>query len=357
MIVEQIKLHQSTISLGTDCLAEVLVGLSLERYSSVFVFSQQRIWDFHGAKLMAGLSGLNPAPRLRLIADGEQTKNLVIFGELLSWLAESGADRSSLIVVLGGGVVGDLCGYVAASYMRGIDWVYIPTTLLAQQDASVGGKVAVNLPQGKNLVGVFWEPRAVIIDGLTLETLPTREVNAGYMELLKHGLLHSQELFATVAALPVGNLDFKANMALLAQGLKVKLNIVARDPFEKGERRLLNLGHTLGHAIESYTDYHSFLHGEAVGLGLIYACLLARQLGSSYNFKDLFAAVRLRLPDFAVTEWDSEKILALTTLDKKSVKGVVAWIIPYEPGRVEIVADIEGDQLRAAFQDFVTVMR
>ena len=287
MIHEHIELNNSEITLGVDCLSEALADLRQNPYSAIFLISQQMIWDLHGDKVSAALEGVSPKPRLRLVDDGEQVKNLNSYGELLHWLAEERADRKSLILVLGGGVVGDLSGFVAASYMRGMDWMYIPTTLLSQQDASVGGKVAVNLPHGKNLVGVFWDPKHVIIDASVLHTLPTREVNAGYMEMIKHGMLRDEDLFQRIARLPADVSDWSQHLPLLADGLRVKVDVVREDPFEKDKRRLLNLGHTMGHALESFTNYKSFLHGEAVGIGLVYASILSRKLGGDYDFTAL----------------------------------------------------------------------
>lgn len=352
-----IELHRSTIELGYECIPECLADCDLGRYSSVFVISQERVWSLHGHRVAASMERLDRPMRLRLIPDGESTKRLAVFGELLTWLATEGADRFSLIVVLGGGVVGDLSGFVAASYMRGIDWIYIPTTLLAQQDASVGGKTGVNLPEGKNLVGAFWEPRKVIIDGATLHSLPEREIHAGYMEFLKHALLHGEALYRQVAAMAPGRIDFREQLDLLARGLQVKVDIVARDPLEKGDRRLLNLGHTLGHAIESYTEYRQFLHGEAVGLGMVYVACLAQLLGSPYDFSALVEAVKARVATAGLEDWDADRLIALTQLDKKGVKGNVAWIIPFAPGNVQIVQGIEAARLHQAYRAFVERMR
>jgi len=232
-----------------------------------------------------------------------------------------------------------------------MQWLYIPTTLLAQQDASVGGKVGVNLPIGKNLVGAFWDPLMVIIDSAVLATLPLREVNAGYMELLKHGMLQSPELYRRIAALPLQP-DWSLHLPLLAEGLKVKVGIVSEDPFEKGRRRLLNLGHTLGHALESFTAYRTLLHGEAVGLGLVYATMVAARSGSGCDWSALYRAVRLRLPAFDARGWERGRILDLTQHDKKGVKGKVAWVLPRAPGQVDIVADIPRATLAAAFDEF-----
>ncbi len=356
LILERIQLNRSLITLGTGCIEEALKATPPEQYSSCFVVSQQNIWDLHGDRVWRAIGSLSPQPRLRMVPDGEETKNLEVFGELLSWLAESGADRRSLMLVPGGGVVGDLSGFVASSYMRGIDWFYIPTTLLAQQDASVGGKVAVNLPKGKNLVGRFWDPRAVIIDSEVLATLPARQVNAGYMELLKHGMLRGESLFERILEIP-GNPDWSEWMPLLSEGLKVKVGIVKEDPFEKDRRRLLNLGHTFAHALESYTGYQLFLHGEGVGLGLIYAALLSRHLGGAYDWSPLFQVVKARVPRFEMRAWDRHALLDRTHADKKGVKGIVPWIIPRKPGKVDIVKGVSRDILVRALDEFWELVR
>jgi len=356
MILEQLEVNGSLLTFGTDCFGEALQATPPDGYSSVFVISQQNIWDLHGASLAQALQKVSCPVSMRMLPDGEGIKNLGTFGELLSWLADKGADRKSLIIVLGGGVVGDLSGFVAASYMRGMPWIYIPTTLLAQQDASIGGKVAVNLPQGKNLVGQFWDPRAVIIDSMVLGTLPQRQVNAGYMEFLKHGILKSEDLYQRILQVP-DQPDWSQEMALLAMGLKVKVDIVKEDPFEKNIRRLLNLGHTFGHALESYTGYKQFLHGEAVGLGLVFAGLLSTRLGGAYDWSDMIGVVKSRVPAFQVGGWDRKTILDLTLLDKKGVKGIVSWIIPYKPGKVEIVNGVERHILEDTFEEFMKQMR
>ncbi|MDJ0838469.1 MAG: 3-dehydroquinate synthase family protein [Acidobacteriota bacterium] len=356
MILEHIELNKSRVTFGNECFEEVLRELDLAAYSACFIISQQKIWDFHGDRLAAAVKACGVEPKIRMVPDGESTKNLGVFGELLHWLADHRADRRSVVLVLGGGVVGDLSGFVAAAYMRGMDWIYVPTTLLSQQDASIGGKVAVNLPHGKNLVGHFWDPRAVIIDSSVLATLPEREVNAGYMEFLKHGMLESESLYRRVADLPVAVPDWSAHMPLLAEGLKVKVRVVREDPFEKGLRKTLNLGHTLGHAIEAYTEYKTFLHGEAVGLGLIYVTMVAKRLGGTYDWTGLEDVVRPRVPPVGCAAWDRDKMLDLTLLDKKGVSGIISWIIPFAPGKVEIVKGVDRAVLRDALDEFVEVM-
>jgi len=356
MILETLDLNKSRITFGNDCFVEVLSARNLSSYSKVFIISQQKIWALHGDRLLQAVTAGGVTPLMRMVADGEGTKNLKVFAELQEWIAENRGDRRSVILVLGGGVVGDLSGFVASAYMRGMDWIYIPTTLLSQQDASIGGKVAVNLPHGKNLVGHFWDPAAVIIDSSVLATLPQREVNAGYMEFLKHAILDSESLYQRVAALPVIVEDWSQHMPLLAEGLKVKVRTVQEDPFEHGMRRLLNLGHTLGHAIEAYTGYEKYLHGEAVGFGLIYSAMVAGRLGHAYDWQDLHEAVKTRVPKLDCDNWDLDKLLDLTLLDKKGVKGIVAWIIPHAPGHVAIQKDISRDILKEALLEFVALM-
>lgn len=357
MILETLKLHDSLITIGTHCVAEALrdEALDFHAYSSVFVISQARVWELHGQWLLEAFQPWDLQPECFLMPEGEGNKSLAVFGQVHTWLATKGADRRSLLVILGGGVPGDLGGFVAATYMRGIHWLYIPTTLLAQQDASVGGKVAVNLPEGKNLVGHFWDPRAVIIDSHVLATLPQREINAGYMELLKHGMLRDKELFQEVLGLPTAP-EWSQVLPVLAAGLKVKVEVVRQDPHEKNQRRLLNLGHTFGHALESFTGYGQFLHGEAVGIGLIYATLLAEHLGETYPWSPLTGPVMQRLPEFDTDHWDRQALLDLTARDKKGIKGVVSWIIPREPGKVEIVPGLPRAVMERAYDDLLATL-
>lgn len=354
---ERIDLPPSTLWIGDRCLTDVFTQIDWSGISRVFVISQAPVWQHHGDWLCASLQAAAVTFEHHLIADGEQVKNLAEFERLMHLLANRGADRKSLLIVLGGGVVGDLCGMVAAAYMRGMRWLYIPTTLLAQQDASIGGKVAVNLPQGKNLVGFFWPPDHVVICPHVLETLPQREINAGYMELLKHGMLHHDELYHAIAHLPLTVPDWLDYLPLLINGLKVKVAIVREDPTEQNQRRLLNLGHTLGHAIENVTGYQTLLHGEAVGLGLIYAACLGQELGGEYDWSLLIKAVRSRLPQIDYQAWQPEELLARTRLDKKGVAGVVTWIVPFAPGHVELMAGIEDSVLQRALDRFFATLR
>lgn len=211
------------------------------------------------------------------IPRGEKSKSLKVMTDLLSFLAEKKVPRSATIIGLGGGVVGDLAGFVAATYLRGVAFVQIPTTLLAMVDSSVGGKTGVNLPEGKNLVGAFHQPRLVIADLATLDTLPPREFSAGMAEVIKYGMIADPELFHLVATgLPPNHPELAR---VIARCVEIKARIVERDEFETGsERALLNFGHTIGHAIEKATGYNTYLHGEALALGLRAATWLSIQV-------------------------------------------------------------------------------
>ena len=353
MIDYRTGLHDSRIVQGHQCFHEALGELDWQTFSSVFVVSQDIVWGFHGNALATALRERNQPFLHYLLEDGESIKSLTVFGQLHQWLADQKADRKSLLVVLGGGVVGDLVGFVAATYMRGIRWVYLPTTLLSQQDASVGGKVAVNLPQGKNLVGRFWNPLMVVIDTSVLSTLPGREIHAGYMELLKHGMLAGPELYGDIAAMPDGITDWQEHGALLWRGLQVKMEIVNEDPYEKDRRRLLNLGHTFGHALESAFGYRNLLHGEAVGIGLLFAAALAEIMTGKIVWEELAGAILPRLPPLNLQAWDCDRLLDLTRLDKKGIAGRVSWIVPHRPGVVEIVSGIDDSMLKAAYRELM----
>src|SRR6202008_1885970 len=275
--------------------------------------------------------------------DGEPTKRLVTVEALADKLAKLGADRKAVIVALGGGIVGDVGGLLASLYMRGIELVQIPTTVLAQVDASIGGKTAVNLGAGKNMVGTFPHPRIVLIDPTVLKTLPDREFRAGLYEALKCGVIGNVELFlrfeqnrARILKRDLGELEW-----LIAHSVKLKAEVVSADEHEGGLRRVLNLGHTIGHALESETGYRKLLHGEAVAWGMIAATNIALSVGRT----DSVTAGRIadavlslgRLPEVNVS---SRKILARLQSDKKTQNGVVHFILPREIGKVEVASDV-----------------
>jgi len=246
----------------------------------VFVVTSPEIWKLWGETLLGGFSALGEkaGPVVLQVPAGEQHKRLATVERLLEEMAEAGADRDSVLLAFGGGVIGDMTGYVAASYMRGIRYVQVPTTLLAQVDSSVGGKTGVNLAAGKNLVGAFYHPLAVYADIDLLATLPEAELRAGLQESVKAGIIRDKALFEFMEAQSEAVLagDKAALLRVVADSVRMKAEVVSLDEREGGLRMILNLGHTLGHAIEAATQYKVLLHGEAVAWGMLAAIDIAR---------------------------------------------------------------------------------
>lgn len=296
-----------------------------------------------GSKLLAALTTADFNPVVFEMPDGETRKKLATVERLAGKLIKHGADRNSAILAFGGGVVGDVAGLLASLYMRGIDLVQIPTTVLAQVDAAVGGKTGVNLPAGKNLLGTFHQPRAVLIDPAVIATLPEREFHAGLYEALKCGVIGNRDLFRQFEE----NKDriLKRDPVLLERiitdSVQLKANVVSADERENGLRRVLNFGHTIGHALEAETAYRKLLHGEAVGWGMIAATNISLAVGRT----DSVTAGRIadavlglgRLPQLQV---NSRKVLARLRSDKKTRNGVVHFVLPREVGKVEIMEGI-----------------
>jgi 3-dehydroquinate synthase len=272
--------HPYDIHIGPGLLGRLGEFVARLRPSRFLIVTDPRVGALYAARAQAALRGVAPTTTFEL-AGGETGKDMRAVEAVLDALLGAGADRKSVVIALGGGVVGDIAGFAAAIFMRGIRFVQVPTTLLAQVDSSVGGKTGVNHPRGKNLIGAFHQPEMVIADTETLRTLPPRELSAGLAEVLKHGLLADAGYFEQIS----GDLsrllacDEKALAAAIARSCEIKASIVARDEKESGERALLNLGHTFGHAIEALTGYERWLHGEAVGCGLCLAADLSQRLG------------------------------------------------------------------------------
>lgn len=286
---------------------------------------------------------------------GEAFKTLDSFGQAIDALARLGARRDACVLALGGGVVGDLAGFAAACWMRGIDCIQLPTSLLAMVDSSVGGKTAVDLPQGKNLVGAFHPPRAVLADTTTLRTLPARELRAGLAEVVKYGALGDADfldwLESHADALLAGD-DATLTQAI-ARSCRHKAAIVARDPFERGERALLNLGHTFGHAIETEQGYGGLNHGEAVAVGMVLAARLSQALGLSqaHDTQRLRALLtRLQLPVNLPPGLSPDHLLAHMRLDKKALAGGLRFILWRGVGRAEVCPDVPESAVRSVLQ-------
>ena len=301
------------------------------------------------ARAMAALAGLQSASLV--LPDGEQYKNLDHCAAVFDALAALKANRDACIVALGGGVIGDLAGFAAATWMRGIDFIQIPTTLLAQVDSSVGGKTGVNLAAGKNLVGAFHQPRAVVIDTGTLATLPDREYRSGLAEVVKYGAIGDVEFFAWLErhAAALAARDDAAIGEAIARSCLHKAGVVARDEREDGERALLNFGHTFGHALETSAGYGTLLHGEAVAIGMQLAARLSAALGrapvaDADRLERLLTA--LDLPVALPPGHDPEHLVALMRLDKKNVSGRLRLILWRGIGEAQMVPDVEEAAIR-----------
>src|ERR1700691_450555 len=343
--------YQARIENGLLARAGALLVELLPQSSSVFVVTVPPVRRRWGTKLIRSLVSAGFKPQVVQMPDGEPAKKLAIIETLAERLVRLGADRKAVLIALGGGVVGDVTGLLASLYMRGVELVQGPTTVLAQVDASVGGKTGVNLGAGKNLLGTFHHPRVVLIDPEVLRTLPNREFRAGLYEALKCGIIGDMDLFLRFEQKRAQILkrDPVELEGLIAQSVKLKAEVVSADEREGGLRRVLNLGHTIGHALEAETGYRKLLHGEAVAWGMIAATNIALGVGRT----DSVTAGRIadavlslgKLPEVNVS---ARKILARLQTDKKTQNGVVHFILPREIGKVEVATDVpEGAVLQA----------
>lgn len=330
------------IHIGAGLLGQPRLWQPWLKGRHVLVISDVNVAPHYLALLQAGLA--EHRHEALVLPAGEQEKTLQRFGDALAALAALGASRDATVIALGGGVVGDLAGFAAACWMRGIRFVQVPTTLLAMVDSSVGGKTAVDLPQGKNLVGAFHQPSGVLADIDTLATLPQRELCAGLAEVVKYGALGDAAFFAWLEAHAEALLarDSVALTEAIAHSCATKAAIVARDETEQGERALLNLGHTFGHAIETEQGYDGLLHGEAVAVGMVLAAQLSARLGLApgSDTKRLATLLdRLTLPTTIPAGLDPQRLLQCMRLDKKSVSGVIKLILWRGVGDAFIASD------------------
>ena len=335
-------------------LHQRLVKLTGGRPFRPFLITSPNIWKFWSEQVRASFPEAQ-SPTVLFVPPGEKHKRLATVGELAEQLAHSGADRDALLIAFGGGVIGDMTGFLAAIYMRGVPFVQIPTTLLAQVDSSVGGKTGVNLAAGKNLVGSFNQPKAVYADIDLLSTLPAAELRAGLQESIKAGIIQNAKLFSYLAGKKelVLSGDLDALTRAIAASIQVKANVVAADEKERpgGPRMTLNFGHTIGHAIEAATGYKKLLHGEAIGWGMIAALHAGLNRGSITREQFARMANLIMaygpLPRFRAT---AEQLVALTSSDKKRRSGRRAFVLPAGIGSTRIVFDVTDPELLAATQ-------
>ena len=312
------------------------------------IVSNPTVWPLYGKEIESAVKKSGADVCHALIPDGEKYKNLTELEKLLDNLVEQKLDRSSLMIALGGGIVGDVTGFAAASFMRGIPFIQIPTTLLAQVDSSVGGKTGVNLAAGKNLVGAFYQPKMVFINHNTLATLPIRECRAGYAEVIKTGVIYDTKLFEKLEtetknifnALAAGSPEKAAALPeIIKRCCEIKAEVVAQDEHERGVRAILNYGHTFAHAVEMLTNYKQFVHGEAVAIGMHAAAVFANKLGlcgsELINRQKMLietAGLPTKFPGL-----DTEEVMEAFYHDKKTTVSGLKFVLPTKIGKVEIV--------------------
>jgi len=337
------------ILIGPGLIDDPAVVAEAVRAPDVLVVTNEVVGPLYLDRLLASLRGKRAASVV--LPDGEQHKTLEVMGRVLDALVLGRMNRDACVAALGGGVVGDIAGFAAACYQRGIDFVQVPTTLLAQVDSSVGGKTGVNHPGGKNLIGAFHQPRAVVSDTATLATLPTRELRAGLAEVIKYGLIADLEFLAWLEdELPaLLALEPAALAHAIRRSCEIKAEIVAEDEREHGRRALLNLGHTFGHAIETAAGYGEWLHGEAVGVGMLLAADLSRRLGwigeaDLARVRELL--VRAGLPVTA-PPIGAARALDLMGMDKKVLAGRIRLVLLAPLGAGVVSGDYPADALRA----------
>ena len=354
--VDLIRIDVATPSRRYPVLVGENLALRLHEHLDAFGFpphrvvvSSPRVWRLHGDRVPACPGGCPPV----IVPDGERSKHLRTVLRVYDGLIAAAADRGSGVVAVGGGVIGDMAGFAAATYLRGVPIAHVPTTLLAQVDSAVGGKTGVNLHEGKNLVGAFHQPSAVLVDPGFLGTLSGREYRAGLYEAVKYGVACSADLFARMEREldALAARDTSAAIPMIVECCRIKSTIVSEDERESGVRRVLNFGHTAGHAFEAVTAYRRFKHGEAVARGMRVALALARAreaiTESDANRAEMLLARLGRLP--AIADLRTTDLLAAVARDKKVVDGRLHFVLPTGIGRVEIVTDVTTEELRAAF--------
>jgi 3-dehydroquinate synthase len=337
------------VTIGDGVLDRVGATLDeLDLPARRFVVSSPLVWRLHGARLGHVLGLVEPI----LVADGERNKQLPTVVRIYDALLRANADRASAVITFGGGVISDMAGFAAATYLRGVALVHVPTTLLAQVDAAIGGKVGVNHPLGKNLIGAFYQPHAVLIDPAVLGTLPRREFRAGLYEVIKYGMTSSGPLFDRIArerkAIFARDADVLA--AMIAESCRLKAEVVSGDEREAGPRRILNFGHTAGHAIEAVTKFRRFRHGEAVAYGMLVAAQLAvsREALAERDRKALADLVASLGPLPPIADLSAAQILEAVKHDKKIVAGKLHFVLPTAIGATTIVDDVSEEELAAA---------
>ena len=347
--------HQYHVTIAAHAL-EQLGDIAHARapHKTCALIGDEHVLNVHGAKAIGSLTAAGYDAITHPIPPGENHKHLDTVRAAYDTMLDHKLERKSPVIALGGGVVGDMAGFVAATYLRGVPFVQCPTTLLEMVDASVGGKVGVNVPQGKNLIGAFHQPVAVVIDPLVLQTLAPRELRCGMAECVKHGVIRDGKLFRWIDEnwAKIQAIDTKALVELISRNVAIKAAVVMEDEKESGVRAHLNFGHTFAHAIEATSGYGQIEHGEAVALGMVAATHLAIDAGicEANLLEPLIGLLeKIGLPTSAALV-ETEALLAAMRLDKKVADSKIRLVLPTKMGRVTIVNDIDDDAIAAAWE-------
>jgi 3-dehydroquinate synthase len=339
-----------SVIIGTDTIDGLGRELDAARLGARRILvSSERVWDFHGARFRK--IGADKTPIL--IEDGERYKNLNTVARILDALVKAQADRSTVLVAVGGGVIGDMVGFSAATYLRGIPIVHVPTTLLAQVDSAIGGKTGVNHPLGKNLIGSFHAPSLVVADPIVLGTLPRREFRAGLYEVIKYGVIAEPALLDRMreSITAIFNRDGDAVAPLVSASCRIKAAVVSADERESGpRRRTLNFGHTVGHALEAVTKYKQFRHGEAIGYGMLAALAIgvARGITPKSLYEEVESLITQLGPLPSVSDISAKEVYAAIGRDKKVVAGTLHFVAATDRGKTIELTDVTEKELKAA---------
>ena len=339
-----------------NALGDVLKNfISNAKFSKkALVITDTNVKKIFSGEIMLALESVGLDVKLVTIPAGETSKSLAEAEKIYTAAIEFGLDRKSAIFALGGGVVGDLTGFIAATYLRGVPFVQIPTSLLAQVDSSVGGKVAVNHQLGKNLIGAFYQPKAVFIDLDMLNTLLSREIASGLGEIVKYGVISDADLFQYIEdnAYQTLALENEVMEHIIARSCEIKAEVVSKDEKEGGLRRILNFGHTMAHAIEEATGYSKYTHGEAVAIGMIGAAHISKSLGriNEATFNRLQALIDKLGMVSKAKNCDIDHMFNVIFRDKKAINGKINWVLMDEIGKVSIVSDVPDDIVKHAFE-------
>ena len=347
------------IVIGREIMPEFTDFLRQKKYRRALIVTDDNVIKLHGGTAVKAVQAAGVETDIIAIPAGEAAKNFSVLNTVYTKAIETGLDRKSPIIALGGGVVGDLAGFAAATYLRGVPLVQIPTSLLAQVDSSVGGKTAVNHPLGKNLIGAFYQPQGVFIELNFLDTLPKREISTGLGEIIKYGVIWDEEFFRYQAEHTKEALELEDTVItkLIARSCAIKAEVVSRDEKETDLRRVLNFGHTVGHAIEKETGYTKYNHGEAVAIGMLAAAHISVRLGLATEndltrLENLIAA--FNLPKQA-ENCRVDNVYADLFHDKKTLQGKIHWVLMQSIGGTVIKNDVPENLVKEALQKVLTV--